>query len=81
LASGDDEPFVIGGGEIFREALPRANRLYVTWVEAEIEGDTRFPAWNAGDWRLVESTRHPADEKNEYDTTFAIYDRIPSETT
>jgi len=75
LAEKDEQPFVIGGGEIFCEALPRVSRLYVTWVEAEVDGDTYFPAWNPGEWRLVESERHSADAKNEYDTTFCIYNR------
>jgi dihydrofolate reductase len=73
---GDAEPFVIGGGEIFRLALPRADRLYVTWVEAEVAGDTYFPSWNEAEWRLTRSERHSADARNEYDTTFCIYDRI-----
>ena len=77
LAAHDDQPFVIGGGEIFREALLPAQRMYVTWVEANLEGDTFFPAWNPAEWRLVESERHSADARNEYDTTFCIYDRIP----
>ena len=75
-AAHDDRPFVIGGGEIFREALPRTQRMYVTWVEADLEGDTFFPEWNSAEWRLVKSERHTADAKNEYDTTFCIYDRI-----
>ena len=76
LASGDDEAFVIGGGEIFRTAQSRVNRMYVTWVEAAIEGDTLFPEWDPAEWQLVSSERHSADAKNEYDTTFCIYDRI-----
>jgi dihydrofolate reductase len=75
LAASDEQPFVIGGGEIFREALQRMSRLYVTWVEADVAGDTYFPAWNLGEWLLVESERHSADAKNEYDTTFCVYDR------
>ena len=74
LATADPEPFVIGGGEIFRAALPGANRLYVTWVEADIAGDTHFPPWNPADWLLRESSPHPADGRNEYPTTFAVYD-------
>jgi dihydrofolate reductase len=84
LSAGDDEPFVIGGGEIFREALAsvslnRVERMYVTWVEAEVSGDTFFPTWNEAAWNLVASEPHAADEKNEYDTTFCIYDRITSD--
>jgi dihydrofolate reductase len=75
LARSDNEPFVIGGGEVFREAIDRANRLYVTWVEADIEGDTYFPPWNPADWTQVESTAHAADSRNEFATTFCIYDR------
>jgi len=75
LCLGDDEPFIIGGGDVFREAVPRADRLYVTWVEAEVPGDTYFPAWHASNWQIAHSERHSADEKNEYDTTFCIYDR------
>jgi dihydrofolate reductase len=76
LADSDDEAFVIGGAEIFELALPRADRLYVTWVEAEVAGDVRFPAVDWRQWREVSAERHSADEKNEYDTTFCIYDRV-----
>ena len=77
LAASDQEPFVIGGGEIFREALGHIQRLYVTWIEGEVEGDTYFPTWNPSEWQLALSERHSADAKNEYDTTFCIYDRLP----
>ncbi len=74
-AAGDVEAFVVGGAELYREALPRADRLYFTRVRAAIEGDTHFPAvqWNA--WRLIESEEHVADEKNEYSFDFEIHER------
>jgi len=75
FAAADSETFVIGGGEIFQQALPLTTRAYVTWVEAETGGDTQFPEWNPAQWRIVGSERHSADAKNEYDTTFCIYDR------
>jgi dihydrofolate reductase len=75
-AAGDAEVFVIGGGEIFDQAQPKAERIYVTWVEADVEGDTQLPDWDPSAWRLIDSQPHPADAKNEYDTTFCIYDRI-----
>jgi dihydrofolate reductase len=75
FAAGDSEPFIIGGGEIFAVALPRADRLYVTWVEAEIAGDTYFPVVNLESWQRVHCEPIAADAKNEYDTTFSIYDR------
>jgi len=76
LAGDDDKPYVIGGGEIFEQALPEADRLYVTWVEAEVAGDVTFPTVDWRLWREVSSERHSADEKNEYDTTFGIYERV-----
>jgi len=74
-AGGDAEPFVIGGGEIYALALPRADRLYVTWVEAELSGDTRFPPVDLAEWRVVREESIPADAKNEYPVTYAVYER------
>ena len=51
----DEELFVIGGGEIYAQALPRAERLYLTRVFHNYEGDTRFPAWDEDEWRLAGS--------------------------
>jgi dihydrofolate reductase len=75
LAAADTEPFIIGGGQVFEQAVPRVDRLYVTWVEANVEGDVRFPVTEWAQWCEVHCERHSADEKNEYDTTFCIYDR------
>ena len=71
-----EEVFVIGGAELYRTAIPVADRLYLTRVEATVEGDTQFPDWNQAAWKLVESEFVPADEKNDFDSTFEIYDRI-----
>lgn len=76
LATTDPEPFVIGGGEIYALALPRVDRLYVTWVEGQIDGETKFPAVDWSVWRETSREPHTADAKNEYDYTFCIYDRI-----
>lgn len=76
MAAGDDEVFVIGGADIFALALPHADRLYVTWVEADVEGDVRLPAIDMNQWQLVEETPLPADAKNEYPTRFCIYERM-----
>ena len=75
LAGGDDQPFVIGGSQIFALALPRASKLLVTWVEADVPGEIRFPAWDAEEWSLVKSQAFPADGQNEYPTTFCVYER------
>lgn len=76
LAKNEPELFVVGGGEIYALTLPHADRLYWTWVEAEPEGDTEFPSVDWREWQLTEETRYPADARNQYDTTFAIYDRL-----
>ena len=76
LAAADSEVFVIGGAQIYELALPRADRLYVTHVEAEVDGDTFFPPIDWTQWRLLEQTVHEADTKNEFPTRFCIYDRI-----
>jgi dihydrofolate reductase len=76
IAATDNQPFVIGGAEIFQLALPKIDRLYVTWVEAAVAGDTFFPPIEWSDWRETAREPHSADDKNEYDTTFCIYGRI-----
>jgi dihydrofolate reductase len=74
---GDDpEIFVIGGGEIFGEALERADRAYVTWIDAKIEGDTFFPEFPSPQWRLVSQESVPADAKNEHPTRYCVYERV-----
>jgi dihydrofolate reductase len=73
--AGDNEAFVIGGAELFREALPRADRLYRTHVRAAVAGDTYFPEVNWSEWRLVESSDHDSDVKNEYPFVFEAYER------
>jgi dihydrofolate reductase len=74
-AAGDDEAFVIGGAEIYRHALPLADRLYFTRVHAAVEGDTQFPNWDDGNWRLVSREDRAADEKHEFSFSFEFYER------
>ncbi len=76
LGATEREVFMIGGGEIFRLALPRADRLYLTVVHATVEGDTYFPAFDATAWALEEEERHEADEKHAFAFTFRTYSRI-----
>lgn len=74
--AGDDDPvFVIGGGEIYAQALEVADRLDLTMVHAEVHGDARFPEWSPRDWRLVSEEHHPADERHEHAFTFRVYER------
>lgn len=75
-ATASAEAFVVGGAQIYSLALPLADRLYITLVEADTAGDTFFPEWNSGTWRMVEENQHPADAKNSFGMRFQVYDRI-----
>lgn len=74
--SGDDEPFIAGGQQIFEQAMHRADRMYLTRVHAEVEGDTFFPDFDdVSEWHLVDSEHLEADEKNQYPYSFLTYER------
>lgn len=76
LIDGRDEVVVIGGAQIYQLALPRADRLYLTEVHAEVEGDTWFPEVDASQWREMGRDDFDAEGPNPYDYSFVIYDRI-----
>jgi dihydrofolate reductase len=77
LTAADDEPFIGGGAQIYRLALARdlVDRIYLTRIHAEVEGDTFLPEIDFDDWKLVSEENHEADEKNEFDYSFLVYDR------
>ncbi len=70
------EVMVIGGGEIYKALFDKAQRIYLTRVEAEPEGDTFFPVLTQGQWHLVSQKNHEADEKNAYNYSFQVWERI-----
>jgi dihydrofolate reductase len=70
------EVFVIGGGEIFKMAWEKANRIYLTRVKMEMEGDTYFPAIDPKEWKLISQKNFEADEKNVYAHSFQVWERI-----
>jgi len=76
-AEGTDakEAFVIGGGQIFRQSMPRANRIYLTRVHTQLEGDVFFPNINEDEWELVSSLDFSADEKHAYAYSFQVWER------
>ena len=76
LAKGDDEIFVIGGGEIYRQAMSIADRLYITHVECSYEGDTTFPVISPLVWERTENIEFLRGEKYEYPFRFTNYERI-----
>ena len=67
--------FVVGGAEVYRLALPRAERLYVTEIDAEVEGDTWFPAIDPAEWIETASVLRPADADNPYPLRFVTLQR------
>lgn len=73
--AGETEVFVAGGGEIYRQALPRADRLDLTEVELEVEGDTFFPEIDEGEWREISREEHPADDRNPHSYRFRVLER------
>lgn len=75
LAADAGEVFVAGGAEIYRLALPRAVRLYLTVVHAVVDGDTYFPPFAMDDWRLEEDLRYPSDERHRFAHSFRFYVR------
>jgi dihydrofolate reductase len=73
--TGIDEICIIGGGQIYEQALPLANRLCVTHVLAEVDGDTRFPPIDPEVWRSVSSADFPTGEKDSHATRYTVYER------
>ena len=78
LAGDDTEVMVIGGGQVYRDFLPRADRIYLTRVQAEIDGDTYFPEIDASEWQLVSSEHHDADDKHAYAFEMMVFERRPA---
>ena len=69
-----EEVMIIGGGAIYAACLPMANKLYVTHIEAEIDGDTQFPDWGA-EFKGTYSEVYQADEKNAYNMRFTVLEK------
>ena len=77
LVKDELEVCIIGGGEIYKQALPYANRIDLTRVHTTIEGgDAFFPEFSEKEWELVSEERHEADEEHKYPFTFLLYHRI-----
>ena len=77
IHANDDEPFIAGGTEIYEQAIHRADRMYLTRVHAEVEGDAFFPDFDdVSEWHLTDSEHFDADEKNDYPFSFLTYDRV-----
>lgn len=81
FVDGHEEVMVIGGAEIYQQALPQADRLYITHVHADVAGDAFFPEVDWADWQEVQREDHQADpqgaeKRNPFDYSFVVYDRL-----
>jgi len=74
--SGAEEVIVMGGAEIYRQCLSLADRLYVTLVHAEVDGDARFPEWDRQAYREIGREDFSADGPNPFDYSFVVFDKI-----
>jgi dihydrofolate reductase len=73
--TGDEEIFIIGGGDIFRQSLHLADTIYLTKIEETFDADVFFPELDLNEWKEVASVKGVQDEKNKYDYTFYTYKR------
>jgi dihydrofolate reductase len=78
-AAGDaDEIMIIGGSHIYNAFLPLANRIYLTRVLADVDGDAFLPEIDMKQWVMSSVERHSAGEKNDFDVEFTVLDRLPT---
>jgi len=75
-ALGTDEIMLIGGAQLYGSLMPRCDRLYVTDVDADVEGDAYFPAIDPNHWKCISETPYPRGPKDDYLFTVRVYDRI-----
>lgn len=73
--TGDKITYVIGGGTIYKQFLPIVDKLYITRILADIDGDTYFPDMDVNIWNKVYSEYNKSDENNQYDYIYEIYER------
>lgn len=71
----NEEVFVIGGGKIYSQTLPMANKMYLSHVQASVQADAFFPEFDPNDWKITYSQTFPENDRNEYPFTYNIYER------
>ena len=74
-AGEQEEIMIMGGASFYEHTIDKADRLYLTFVDTEVQGDAFFPAWNDGEWQEVERESHQADEKNGFNYEFVTLQR------
>lgn len=79
LVSDSTEIMIIGGAQLYVQALPMVNTLYLTFIHHDFAGDTFFPVWDEGQWHEIAREDHQANEKNPFDYSFVSYSRRVSD--
>lgn len=76
--NGETEVFIIGGGQIYQEALSKKliDRMYITYVHETFDADTFFPDYDLTDWKITKEEKHQTDEKHKHSYTFVVYQKL-----
>ena len=72
----EGEAMIIGGASIYRQFLPKAQRVYLTVIDGKFEGDAFFPEMDMNEWKIVNEEKHEADEKNSHPYAFKVFERV-----
>ena len=75
-AGAASEIFFIGGASLYRAAIPMARRMHLSLVHGSFDGDVLFPDWNPAQWIEVSRSEHPSDDRNAFDLTFVVLERV-----
>ncbi len=76
IVKNDGEVMICGGASVYKQFLPMAQKLYLTYIHQAFEGDTFFPEFNMSEWKEVSREDHQPDEKNKYSYSFVILERV-----
>lgn len=71
-----EEAFIIGGANVYKQGLNYADRLYITEVQADVEGDILFPEFDKSQWKEISREKREKDEENIYDLDFVVYEKV-----
>lgn len=75
MGKNSNEVMICGGASIYEQYLDRANKMYLTFIEGDFEGDTFFPEFSSEEWEEIEKVSHKIDEKNKYPYSFVVFER------
>ena len=76
MTKNEKEVMICGGASVYKQFLPLASKLYITYIYGDFRGDTYFPEINLKEWKEAKRTNNKADENNNYDYSFVIYEKI-----